>query len=50
MKCPRCGSKMQGEVLTCIPPMNIHRCINCGYMKKDNYSKNNKALEKINDK
>lgn len=32
-KCPKCGTPMEGLVLTCDPPIHVARCPACGFEK-----------------
>ena len=33
-KCPKCGTPMEGLVLTCNPPILVDRCPECGFEKR----------------
>ena len=33
-KCPKCGTPMEGLVLTCNPPIHVAKCPECGFEKR----------------
>ena len=34
-RCPKCGARLQEEVITTIPPIHAKRCFNCGYFMEE---------------